>query len=167
MVSDSVELCETEVCFLHTQLVRIEVWLPKMRNVPPEVDFASSRSPAKLESWNSHSLHSLFCSITHIKVLFVFTCVMSRVVESSCLLTQNIDPHTSFHDLPYHKIMMKKYENFEGMVISLLTRGNSRFKHGSVIVHNIFAYFPLSLSASQVYMIKGRCRFSQVDFFVE
>ena len=39
--------------------------------------------------------------------------------------------------------------------------GNSRFNHGSVIVHNIFAYFTLSLSAAQVYMIKERCWFSK------
>ena len=46
-------------------------------------------------------------------------------------------------------------------------RGNSQFKHGSVIVHNVFAYFTLFLSASQVYMIKERSWFSQIDFFVE
>ena len=46
-------------------------------------------------------------------------------------------------------------------------RGNSRFKHGSVIVNNIFAYFTLSLSAVQVYMIKERSWFSQIDFFIE
>ena len=57
MICDSVELCETEVCFLHIQLVGTNVWLPKMHNVPPEVDFESSRSPAKSESWNSPSLH--------------------------------------------------------------------------------------------------------------
>ena len=52
-------------------------------------------------------------------------------------------------------ILLQKYEYFE------------RFKHGSVIVHNIFAYFALSLSASQVYMIKERCWFSQINFFIE
>ena len=57
MGSDSVELCETAVCFLHIQLLGTNVWLPKMHNVPPEVDFESSRSPAKSESWNSSSLH--------------------------------------------------------------------------------------------------------------
>ena len=57
MISDSVELCETEVCFLHIQLIGTNVWLPTMNNVPPEVDFESSRSPAKSESWNSPSLH--------------------------------------------------------------------------------------------------------------
>ena len=31
----------------------------QMHNVPPEVDFESSRSPAKSESWNSPSLHCL------------------------------------------------------------------------------------------------------------
>ena len=63
---------------------------------------------------------------------------------------------------------MKKYEDFEEMVISLPpSRGNSRFEHGSVIVHNIFAYFALSVSAAQVFMIQERCWFSQIDFFVE
>ena len=50
IISDSVELCETEACFLHIQLIGANVWLPKVHNVPPEVDFESSRSPAKSES---------------------------------------------------------------------------------------------------------------------
>ena len=57
MISDSVELCETEVCFLRIQPIDTNVWLPKMHNVPPEVDFGSSRSPAQSESWKSPSLH--------------------------------------------------------------------------------------------------------------
>ena len=48
MISDSVELCETVVCFLHIQLIGTNVWLPKTHNVPPEVDFESSRSPRKI-----------------------------------------------------------------------------------------------------------------------
>ena len=59
IISDSVELWETDVCFLHIQLIGTNVWLPKTHNVPPEVDFESSRSPAKSESWNSPSLHCL------------------------------------------------------------------------------------------------------------
>ena len=59
IISDSVELWETDVCFLHIQLIGTNVWLPKMHNVPPEVDFESSRSPAKSESWNSPNLHCL------------------------------------------------------------------------------------------------------------
>ena len=73
MISDSVEQCETEVCFLHIQLIGTNVWLPKTHNVPPEVDFESSRSPAKSESWNSPSLHCLavlptwqFCLYSHV-----------------------------------------------------------------------------------------------------
>ena len=57
ITSASVELCETEVCFLHIQLLGKNVWLPKMHRVPPDVDFESSGSPAKSESWNSPSLH--------------------------------------------------------------------------------------------------------------
>ena len=58
IISDSVELWETAVCFLHIQFIGPTVWLPKTHNVPPEVDFESSRSPAKSESWNSPNLHS-------------------------------------------------------------------------------------------------------------
>ncbi len=47
------------------------------------------------------------------------------------------------------------------------TSRNCRFKHTSVIVHNIFAYFALSLSAAQVYMIQERCWFSQINFLIE
>ena len=57
MISDSVELCEIEVSFLHIQLIGTNVWLLKMHNVPPDVDIESSRSPAKSESWNSPNLH--------------------------------------------------------------------------------------------------------------
>ena len=57
MISASVELCETEVCFLHIQLNGTNVWLPKIHKTPPDVDFDSSRSPAKSESWNNSSLH--------------------------------------------------------------------------------------------------------------
>ena len=50
MISDSGELCETEVCFLDIQLIGTNVWLPKMHKTPPDVDFESSKSPAKSES---------------------------------------------------------------------------------------------------------------------
>ena len=45
--------------------------------------------------------------------------MLCRVVVSSCLPTHNIAPQISLHDQPCHKTM-KKYEDFEGMVISLL-----------------------------------------------
>ena len=51
--SYSVELWDTEVCFLHIQLIGTNVLLPKKHQTPPDVDFGSSRSPAKSESWNS------------------------------------------------------------------------------------------------------------------
>ena len=74
MISDSFEMCETEVCFGHIQLIGTNVWLPKMHNVPPDVDFKSSRSPAKSESWNSPNLHC-FGSVSHMTILFVFKCM--------------------------------------------------------------------------------------------
>ena len=80
MISDSVELWETAVCFLHIQLVGTNVWLPKMHNVPPEVDFESSRSPAKSVLKQSQS--ALFSSITHITILSVFTSMMNMWNQS-------------------------------------------------------------------------------------
>ena len=76
MISDSVELRETEVCFLHIQLIGTNVWLPKMHNVPPDVDFESSRSPAKTGVLKQ-SQSALFCSVSHVTILFVITCVMN------------------------------------------------------------------------------------------
>ena len=59
IISDAVELWDSDVCFLHIQLMGTNVWLPKTHNVRPEVDFESSRSPTKSESWNSPNLHCL------------------------------------------------------------------------------------------------------------
>ena len=50
IISASVELCATEVCLLHIRLIGTNVRLPKMQRIPPDVDFESSRSPAKSES---------------------------------------------------------------------------------------------------------------------
>ena len=44
-----------------------------------------------------------------------FVELLSRLVRQ----LNNVVPHTSLHDQPYHKTM-KKYEYFEGMVISLI-----------------------------------------------
>ena len=64
MISDSVELFETEVCFLHSQLVGTNEWLPKTHNVPPEVDFESSRFPAKFPvciAWQYYPHNNTVC----------------------------------------------------------------------------------------------------------
>ena len=41
------ELCENEVCFLHILLDKTNVRFPKKHKTPPDVDFKSSKSPAK------------------------------------------------------------------------------------------------------------------------
>ena len=76
MISDPVELCKTKVCFLHIQLFGTNVWLPNMHNVPPEVDFESSRSHAKIGVLKQ-SQSALFGSITHTTKLFVITRMMN------------------------------------------------------------------------------------------
>ena len=57
LCSASAEPCETEVCFLHIQLVGTNVWRPKMHKNPPDVDLESSRSPSKSQAWNNPNLH--------------------------------------------------------------------------------------------------------------
>ena len=56
MISDSVELWDTEVCFLHIQLMETNVRLTKIQKTYTEVDFECSRSPAKSEPWNKPNL---------------------------------------------------------------------------------------------------------------
>ena len=53
--SDSAELRETAVCFLHIQLMGTNVRLPMMHRIPLEVDMESPKSPAKSESRNHPS----------------------------------------------------------------------------------------------------------------
>ena len=75
-MSDSVELCETEVCFLHIQLIGTNGWLPKVHNVPSEVDFWVLKISCKVGVLKQ-SQSALFCSVSHMTILFVFTCVMN------------------------------------------------------------------------------------------
>ena len=90
LFSDSFELCETEVCFLHIQLAGTNVWPPTIHNVTPKKDFESSRSPAKLESWNCPQpalfavlspqkccLYAHFSKLRSILVLIVQVCSLA------------------------------------------------------------------------------------------
>ena len=74
--SASVELCETGECFLHIQLIGTNVWLPKMHRIPPDVDFESSSSHAKIKILKQ-SKSALLCCVSHITILPVFTCMMN------------------------------------------------------------------------------------------
>ena len=59
-------------------------------------------------------------------------------------------------------------EFFLSVFATILRQAGDRsgFKHGSVIVNIIFAYFTLALSTSQVYMIEEWCWLTQINFFV-
>ena len=82
-----------------------------------------------------------------------------------CLLTINF--HT-FLRMTFHVIRSWRNTKIFGVwEFFSSSRENSWFKHGSVIVHNIFAYLTLSMSAAQKNMIKEGCWFSQFDLFIE
>ena len=207
------------------------------RSVPPEVDFESSRSPAKLESWNSPNLHCFAvlptkqnCSYSHVwwmqdikRFRRLSQALVHFVIDLASLFTDHrisglplrakykhfrtIWKHTFGNSLCRFQFFLFKvmvidawiryfvemlsrlvceltttFHTFLGMTFHIIgqrrntkilgvwkffssPRGNSRFKHGSAIVNDIFAYFTLTLSAYQVYMIKERCWFSQINFF--
>ena len=59
IISDSVELWETDVCFLHIHLIGTNVWLPKVHNAPPEVDFESFKISRKVSPETVPNLHCL------------------------------------------------------------------------------------------------------------
>ena len=92
MISDSVELRETGICFLHIQLIGTNVWLPKTHNVPPNVDFESSRSPTKSESWNSPSLHC-WAVLPSKTILLKFTCVMDIRYQAILSFVTSFGPY--------------------------------------------------------------------------
>ena len=48
IISASVEQCETEVCFLHIQLIDTNVRFPKMNRILRDVDFESSKVSCKI-----------------------------------------------------------------------------------------------------------------------
>ena len=70
IISASVELCETDVCFLHIQLIGTNVCILNIHKSPPDVGFESSRSSAKSESWNNPHLHC--CDIFSTTILPLF-----------------------------------------------------------------------------------------------
>ena len=58
IISASVLLCETAVCFLQVHLIGTNVLLPNMHSTLPDVDVESVRSPAKSASWKRTYLYS-------------------------------------------------------------------------------------------------------------
>ena len=90
-------------------------------------------------------------------------------VELLCSLVCQLT--ISFHTLlcvTNHVIKPRKNTKIlKGWKFFSSPRGHSRPEHGSVIVHNIFAYFTLSFSAAQVCTIQERCWFSKVNFLID
>ena len=160
MISASVGLCETEVCFLHIQLTRTNVRLPNEGKGPLLVEFESSRSLAKSESWNSPNLHCcvVFPTWQHCLKSHVRWMVRSNV-PSVCLrlwsiwwLHEEVWSRTMecqvYQCLPNCSIL----EQFECLILTILQQPH------------LFFFFELMV-VKTLNMVKDRCRFSHIDFF--
>ena len=109
MISDSVELWATDVCFLHIQQMGTSVRLPKIHKTLPEADFESSRSPAKTDSWNKPNLQcwgrvSILLIVCHmlVSIWWLVTLVYSQTIE--CQVHQFV-PSTSI-SRPFASIIL-------------------------------------------------------------
>ena len=89
-ISDSVELCETEVCFLHIQLMGTKGRLPKIHKTPTRSWFRVFKVTSKIRvlEWTQSTMLS---RVTHMTILSAVTCVMNvwnqtslSFVTSSC-----------------------------------------------------------------------------------
>ena len=76
MISHSVELWETEVCFLYVQLIGTNVWLPKNAQCSSRSGFRIFKISRKVRVLKQ-SQSALLSSISHMTILFVFTCMMN------------------------------------------------------------------------------------------
>ena len=83
MTSDSVELCEIKVCFLHIQLTKTNVLLPKIHKTPPEVDFECNAVPS---CPHDNIVDSQSCDEYRKSALSIF-CHMPELISQACLLT--------------------------------------------------------------------------------
>ena len=76
MISDSVQLSETAVCFLHIQLIGTNVWLPKNAQCSSRSGFWIFKISRKVRILKQ-SQSALLTSISHTTILFVFTSMMN------------------------------------------------------------------------------------------
>ena len=123
MISDSVELCETQVCFLNIQLIRTNVqcstWSGfRVLKISCKIGVLTQSQPA------------LFCSITHVTILFVFTCMMNIRYQAIQALVTGSGPFRNrsckFVHWPQN-IKVFQYvpstsisENFESILLTIL-----------------------------------------------
>ena len=78
MNSDSVALCETEVCFLHIQLVGTNVRLPKMHRIPLSLSILSLQGPQQCLSLGTIAICMQCCAVfSCMPILPEFTCVVN------------------------------------------------------------------------------------------
>ena len=115
ITSAAVELCETEVCFLHIQLIGSNVRLPKMHTIPLMLTW---RLQSLLQSQNLETIQIcivVLCS--HTTTLPVLTCVMKEIKRAKRLSQDVVHFVTAraslFTDLKISSLPIRaKYRHF-------------------------------------------------------
>ena len=90
MISDSEELWDSDVCFLHIQLIGTNVGLAQKHKTPSDVDFESSRSPASSESWNPVDHGEQCCQHDHIVGMHLCDECRKLIVPIVCRMPESI-----------------------------------------------------------------------------
>ena len=73
IISASVELCETDVCFLHIQLFGTNVWFPKMHKSPPDADL-SLQGPLQNENLETVPVCIVWQCFPHDNIVCIHLC---------------------------------------------------------------------------------------------
>ena len=115
IISDSVELCEREVCFLHIQLVGTNVRLPKIHETPLEVDLKIVRHSRRtlgstLSSGDTTQVKREVVELNEHTTAFqsrkwsgevlstsvhMWDCCMREPIDGGTHLTTGYDPHAA------------------------------------------------------------------------
>ena len=110
----------------------------------------------------SNRFHFFFFEVVVVNAMsWYFIELLGRFVRQ---LTISFNP---FLGMIFHIIGPQRCTDFPSTIIFHFTSRKFVSKTCSVIAHENFADFTLSLSTSQEYMIKERCLFFQINFFTE
>ena len=166
IISDSMELWNTDVCFLHIQLMGTNVDLQRYIGFHQMLIFESSRSPATSESWNKTQPTMLSCDYTHENIAcshLRYECkksnepsVCHKLLSMLWLLEQVCFPAKEcqvYQFVPHTNVSRQFVQSLRkvspNLVAFQLLLQKFVIRHFSILIDNICVRFTFKLSASQ------------------